>query len=184
MCPGSAGNASCLVRPTYRRPTHSALSPDETSLRPYAAMQLHGGTAWRPEGEPPGEGNRYGHTRPCEGRDEPRETRIGVPRQGIGMTGLEGLRGHLERKARRARVPQDPPRARLDIAAIRLDGEFGEFDVTICRARGGYALAAQRRDAGEAGLYAVVTPDPDEMRRLLNEDSPPGAEGNAAPGGD
>lgn len=75
-------------------------------------------------------------------------------------------------------------RARLDIAAGDLDDEFREFDVTTCRARGGYALAAQRRDAGEPGLYAVVTPDPEEMRRLLKEDSPPGAGGNAAPGGD
>lgn len=89
------------------------------------------------------------------------------------MTGLDGLRGHLERRTRRARSQDPPSKERLCLAAVHLDGEFGQFDVTTCRARGGYALAARRRDGSEPGLYAVVTPDEDEMRRALAEGSPP-----------
>ncbi len=104
--------------------------------------------------------------------------------RGFLVSGLDGLRGRIERRTRRVTVPQDPPsRERLDIAAVALDDEFREFDVMTCRARGGYALAARRRDGCAPGLYAVVTADPAEMRAALLEDSPPGTEGNVVPGG-
>jgi len=62
------------------------------------------------------------------------------------------------------------------------------------RDKGEFVLARLSQVASDAGIplapekcapnfLVVVTPDPDEMRRLLNEDSPPGAGGNAAPGG-
>lgn len=69
--------------------------------------------------------------------------------------------------------------------ATELAREFsGRFDISICRARDGRALIATRRaGTGAEGVYAVITPDPEEMREALSEDedSPPGSE--AKPGG-
>ena len=57
--------------------------------------------------------------------------------------------------------------------------EFGRrFWFSTARMRDHRALTALRRSrADEPGLYAVITPDPDEMRAALREDqaSPPDA---------
>ena len=70
--------------------------------------------------------------------------------------------------------------------ATELAREFSDrYDIGICRARDGRALVATRRaGTGEPGVYAVITPDPDEMREALSEDEdfPPGSE--KQPGGD
>lgn len=54
-------------------------------------------------------------------------------------------------------------------AAVYLAAEFPAFDFTTQRARDGISLVAVRRDgAGEPGVYAVITPDPAEMRAALS----------------
>lgn len=77
------------------------------------------------------------------------------------------------------RAPDRRPEGQLDAAAGELDAEFAGFDVGVCDTWDGRALAAQRRDSAEPGLYAFITPDADEMRAALEEDSPPGG----GPGG-
>ena len=67
----------------------------------------------------------------------------------------------------------------------RLAAAYPWFDFGTQRTRDGTALAAVRRKRGEPGLYAVITPDPEELRDALREDAkefPPGSK--ARPGGD
>lgn len=60
----------------------------------------------------------------------------------------------------------------LDLAALKLAAEFDQFDIGVCETHQGRSLVALRR-GGTSGLTAVITPDPDEMRKALLEDSPP-----------
>lgn len=76
------------------------------------------------------------------------------------MAGLSRARRDLEHR----------PRAD---SLSALAGEFTGFDFGTCRTREGTALTAQRRDASEPGVFAVITPDVDEMRAALTEDLPP-----------
>jgi hypothetical protein len=70
---------------------------------------------------------------------------------------------------------------RLDRMALALAAEFGGWDIGTCRSRDGRSLTAQRRaGASEPGVYAVITPDAGEMRRVLAEDE---RYGDGAPGG-
>jgi len=61
----------------------------------------------------------------------------------------------------------------LERAALALEAEFREYHIGICRTRDGRALAAVRAVlADRPGTCVVITPDADEMRRALQEDSP------------
>lgn len=79
-----------------------------------------------------------------------------------------------------------PRRRNLDRTVRELGAEFrGRFYIGTVRSRDGISLAAVREQPGEPGLYAVITPDPDEMRDALREDAgdfPAGSE--AQPAGD
>ena len=51
-----------------------------------------------------------------------------------------------------------------------LAAEFPGYDFAVQQARAGTSIVARRRrDCASPGLYAVVTDDPDEMRRALLE---------------
>ena len=75
----------------------------------------------------------------------------------------------------------------LDRAALALEAEFRQYHFTTCRSRKGRSLAAVRkRDADGPGVCVVITPDAEEMRRVLRGDPPaqdhhrPGFRGSVA----
>ena len=92
--------------------------------------------------------------------------------------------------ADRATHPEPGGDSGLAVLAA-LAAEFPRFAIGTCRMPQGLSLIAVRdRDDSRPGLYAVITPDPAEMRRVLLEDEnfPPGAggtppDGGCAPGG-
>jgi len=58
----------------------------------------------------------------------------------------------------------------LDALVPALAAEFPVYAFGTVRTGNGYSLSAQDRDrAARAGVYAVITSDPDEMRRTLRE---------------
>ena len=62
----------------------------------------------------------------------------------------------------------------LDVHVADLAGEFDSYNFGTCITWDGPALIALRKDRGAApGTCAVITPDVDEMRAALLEDSPP-----------
>lgn len=74
--------------------------------------------------------------------------------------------------------------ARLGIIARILAAEFRAYEFSTCTTWDGPALIALRKDRGAApGTCAVITPDMDEMRAALAEDSPPGRQGGGNAGG-
>ena len=63
---------------------------------------------------------------------------------------------------------------RLSVIAGILAAEFRQFDFGTTTTWDGPALIAVRKDRGAGpGTCAVITPDMDEMRAALAEDSPP-----------
>jgi hypothetical protein len=66
----------------------------------------------------------------------------------------------------------------VSVALSGLAAEFPGYEFATQQTWGGTSLIARRRgDRAQPGLYAVVTGDPDEMRRALLEDEqnqPPG----------
>ena len=82
---------------------------------------------------------------------------------------------------RRSHDSGQGPVARMTGLTAELSGlaaEFPGYEFATQQTWGGIALIARRRgDRAVPGLYAVVTGDPDEMRRTLLEDEqnqPPG----------
>lgn len=62
----------------------------------------------------------------------------------------------------------------LDLAALKLAAEFGDYHFGTCHTWDGRALTAVRkRDAEGPGVCVVITPDADEMRRALLENPAP-----------
>ena len=56
-----------------------------------------------------------------------------------------------------------------------LAAEFPGYEFATQRTWGGVSIVARRHEGcARSGLYAVVTGDPDEMRRALLEHEPPG----------
>ena len=80
------------------------------------------------------------------------------------------------------RTPHPEPGGDSGLAVLAsLAAEFRQFDFGTCRMPQGLSLIAVRRSDGpREGLYAVITPDPAEMRQVLREDEdfPPGCEGS------
>lgn len=70
----------------------------------------------------------------------------------------------------------DRQRRSLDTIIRALARDFRRFTFGTQQTWDGTAIAAIRRKPDEPGLYAVITPDPEEMRAALREDeeSPPG----------
>jgi hypothetical protein len=64
--------------------------------------------------------------------------------------------------------PGTAPAASLPAALARvLAAEFPGYSFGPARTWRGQAVQAVRRDRDAAGVYAVITSDPDEMRRVL-----------------
>jgi hypothetical protein len=60
----------------------------------------------------------------------------------------------------------------VSVALSGLAAEFPGYEFATQQTWGGISLIARRRgDSARPGLYAVVTGDPDEMRRALLEDA-------------
>lgn len=63
----------------------------------------------------------------------------------------------------------------------KLADEFPGYDFGTQRTWAGTSIIAIRQGGpARPGLYAVITPDPDEMRRALLEDEPADLNGEAA----
>jgi hypothetical protein len=59
----------------------------------------------------------------------------------------------------------------VSVALSGLAAEFPGYEFATQRTWGGVSIIARRReDCLRPGVYAVVTCDPDEMRRALRED--------------
>jgi len=62
----------------------------------------------------------------------------------------------------------------LERAALTLEIEFRDYHFGICDTWDGRALTAVRKRSAEGpGVYVVITPDADEMRRALRDEPAP-----------